>query len=181
MSAIFSKLITMLGKKSAVSASGSFATAMKGMKGLGNSAKSISSSLKTIGGSPVMGAFKYLLSLFQAGTMDAQMNLFKEVMDLLNSPAGKEVFEGILNMLIVVVNSAAGIIEFIGGIGQDDDRKLPPEYTPGSALEIISQADQEFFLENQFILYDEMGNWNVDTPTGYLESYYRGHNYIQPY
>ena len=108
--AFLTKFLTTLGKKGTVSATSSFAKAMKGIGNIKHSLGQTKSGLEKIGGSSVISLFKAIANTINAETTHSQMKLLKEVMELFKSTAGQLIFESITRLLEIIVNHGANII-----------------------------------------------------------------------
>jgi|GEM_PF-4297478 len=114
--AAFTKLIGLLGKKETLSAMKGFKKTTDAFKKAGDRANGIKSTLEQLGGSPIVAIFKMIIDKFKAGTTEAQMNLFKELMEFLDSPAGVLAIASMIEALNFIINHAANLIYLMDSI-----------------------------------------------------------------
>ena len=122
------KLITALNSAKTVKATGNLVKTVGGINdaqesGALDSLKEIFSNIQSTG--PFLSIAKIIMATITAGTADTTMELFKEVMELLESPEGKEGMDRIIDFLnaileigILIVGTTNDINENAGPFGE---------------------------------------------------------------
>jgi len=60
---------------------------------------------------PILGVFKYIFAIIQAGTMDSTMKLFQNLMDAIKSEEGKAGMDKVIGFINIIINGFSDIID----------------------------------------------------------------------